>query len=330
MSIKGNIKKILFLGFWCVIGAGILVLLVAAMRVKQDKDCAGYNISIKSPGEHLFIDKKDIENQLTGNGTLLLKGRALKSFDLKKMEESMEKTLWISDAELFFDNNQVLQVNIEERQPVARVFTANGNSFYIDSGSVRLPLSDKLSARLPVFTSFPSERTQFSKADKELLKQIKTISQYISASEFWMAQVAQVDITAARTFEIVPTVGNHIIEFGDATNCDKKFRKLLLFYQQVISQAGFDSYERIKIQYAGQVVAVRQANAISKYDSLQAIKNVQRLINLAQTEQERLIRMDSIEMVNMRHRTDTAEAPAKLAMPDSAIPVKTGPVKPNQ
>jgi cell division protein FtsQ len=179
-------------------------------------------------------------------------------------------------------------------------------------------LSDKLSAKLPVFTGFPSERTQFSKADKELLNQVKAISQYVAASEFWMAQVAQIDITQARTFEIVPTVGNHIIEFGDATNCDKKFRKLLLFYQQVISQSGFDLYERIKVQYAGQVVGVRHANAISKYDSIQAIKNVQRLIALAQTEQERWIRMDSIEMVNMRHRTDTAEAPAKLAMPDSS------------
>jgi cell division protein FtsQ len=318
MGIKSNIKKLLFISFWCVLSAGVLVLLIAAMRVKQEKDCAGYNIDISSLGDQLFIDKKDIEDQLTRNGQQLIKGRSLKDFDLKKMEESLEKNIWISDAELFFDNNQQLQVKITERQPIARVFTSTGNSFYIDSACVRLPLSDKMSARLPVFTNFPSDKEKLSKADKQLLKDIKLISSHIQAGEFWMAQVAQVDITAARTFELVPTVGNHIIEFGDAGDADKKFRRLFLFYKDVISQLGFDSYERIKVQYAGQVVGVRYANATSKYDSLQAIKNVERLIALAQTEQERLIRMDSIEVANMQHRTDNNESPAKLVMPDSS------------
>jgi cell division protein FtsQ len=55
--------------------------------------------------------------------------------------------------QLFFDNNEVLQVVIDEREPIARIFTVAGNSYYIDSSLERLPLSDKMSARLPVFTN---------------------------------------------------------------------------------------------------------------------------------------------------------------------------------
>ena len=59
MSISSNIRKILFISFWCVIGAGILVLLIAAMRVKKEKICSGYSIDIKSASPDYFLDKKD-------------------------------------------------------------------------------------------------------------------------------------------------------------------------------------------------------------------------------------------------------------------------------
>ncbi|MBK6829167.1 MAG: hypothetical protein IPG86_20990 [Chitinophagaceae bacterium] len=62
---------------------------------------------------------------------------------------------------------------VEEREPVARIFTSGGNTFYIDSSNTMLPLSEKFSARLPVFTGFPSEAKVLSKADSNLLNDIK-------------------------------------------------------------------------------------------------------------------------------------------------------------
>ncbi|MFX8645035.1 hypothetical protein ABTM18_20020, partial [Acinetobacter baumannii] len=70
------------------------------------------------------------------------------------------------------DNTRVLNVKITEREPVARVFTAGGESFYVDSNALRLPLSDKLSARVPVFTNFPSNKQQLANADSIILKEI--------------------------------------------------------------------------------------------------------------------------------------------------------------
>ena len=43
----------------------------------------------------------------------------------------------------------MLKVNVDESEPIARIFTAMGKSFYIDSTGKRLPLSDKISAKLP-------------------------------------------------------------------------------------------------------------------------------------------------------------------------------------
>src|SRR5690349_60475 len=152
MSFKSKIGKIVFISFWVAAAAGIMVLLVAAIRDRKDQVCEGYMIEIKGAGQQWFIDQKDVAGILTGNGAMQLKGKALQSIKLATLEERLEKNPWIKDAQLYFDNNQVLQVKIEERTPIARLFATNGNSFYIDSSGSILPLSEKLSTRLPVFT----------------------------------------------------------------------------------------------------------------------------------------------------------------------------------
>ena len=73
-----------------------------------------------------------------------------------------------------------------------------------------------------------------------------------------MAQVAQIDITPERNFEMIPVVGNHTVILGDGENMEQKFHRLFVFYKNVLSQTGFDKYKAINVQYAGQVVGVKE------------------------------------------------------------------------
>ena len=253
---KHQIRKILAFGLWLGIIATVLVLLVAAIKVRKHKTCTGYAIEIKGSEEKWFINKKNIAGLLRIDG--VIKGRSLHRFNLNEMEASVKKNPWIKDAELFFDNNQVLRVRIEEREPVARVFTRSGKSFYIDSSRRQLPLSGKYTARVPVVTGFPADNSRLKGVDSALMAQVEQICAFLMNNPFWMAQVAQVDITDERTFEIIPVVGNHIIELGDGTGLKEKFDRLLLFYRKVLSKTGMELYDRIKVQYDGQVVGVKK------------------------------------------------------------------------
>jgi cell division protein FtsQ len=256
MKKKSSIRKLLLVSFWLCVAAGTMVLLVAAMNVQSNKTCKGHTILIDGKADQWFLDKKDIAALLIVQGGI--RGRAIKSFDLRRMENQLKNNVWVKDAELFFDNSRILQVRIQERVPVARLFTVTGNSFYIDSSGERLPLSDKFSARLPVFTGFPSERDKLNGADSLLVRDIVNISDYVVHDEFWMAQVSQIDIQADHTFDMIPVVGNHIIQFGDGTDYDKKFKRLLLFYQQVLSKTGMDVYEKLNVRFAKQVIGVKK------------------------------------------------------------------------
>jgi cell division protein FtsQ len=297
LKLNNHIKKLLIITLWFVVGAGVMAVLIAAIRIKREKVCKGYVIKINDSTEQpWYIETKDIVRLLTRNSRDTLKGKRTREFDLQKMESRLEKGQWIKDAELFFDNNQVLQVKITERKPIARIITTSGAGFYIDSSCVRLPLPERISGRLPVFTGFPSDKTRLKTADKLLLKEIKKLSTYILSESFWMAQVSQVDITPKRTFEIIPTIGNHIIEFGDAGNYEVKFNRLLIFYKQVISKTGLERYSRINVQYDKQVIAVKN-NYISKTDSLKFAKNVELLI--ASSRMNDTLRTASLEMTKI-------------------------------
>jgi cell division protein FtsQ len=262
MGIKKNITSAVFICLWAIAGAGVIVLLVAAVNSRKQQTCKGYDIDINGNSDaDWFIDKNDVVNVLTGNRSITIKNKKIQSFDLNRLEARLEKEVWIKDAELFFDNNGILKVKIEEREPVSRIFSSLGESFYLDSSGLRLPLSDKMSAKLPVFTGFPGNGKKLRTAsDKKLIKQIKELSLFLLKDTSWMYSISQIDITAAREFEIIPTEGNYIIEFGDGNEIEKKFKRLLLFNKQVLSKTGTDKYERVKVQYDKQVIGVKKEN----------------------------------------------------------------------
>jgi cell division protein FtsQ len=335
MAVKVKISRILFVVMWCIVGAGVLVLLGAAINYRNSRICKGYKIEITGPTGQLFIDRKAIEDLLNGSGAGKGQGRPIFSFDLRRMESALEKNVWVKDAQLFFDNNEILRVNVVEREPVARIFTEDGNSFYIDSSGAQLPLSAILAAKLPVFTGYPAAKIRLHGRDSSLTDQVRRLGSYIRNDSFWMAQIAQVDITAAGTFELVPTIGNHLIGFGDGNDCAAKFHRLFVFYKEVLSRTGFDKYSRVDVAYKDEVIGTKKGSEGTRTDSLQGMRNIQQLIRSAQQLQPDTMREQNIKPLERSTETeqtltnydlipdrgDSAKAgAAKAVMPAGAMP----------
>jgi len=263
-----NWKKRVVQTLWLLAGVGTIILFGAAMEKKKNKLCTDVKIEIANADEQMFIDEKDVLDIINLNGHSDQK--IISAVNLRILETALEANPWVKNAEMFFDNNQVLHVDIEERKPIARIFCASGNSFYVDSNGLRLPLSDKLSAKVPVFTSFPSDKAILSESDSLMLEQVVHLGKFIVADSFWMAQIAQIDITPKATFEIIPTIGDQIIAIGIADDLENKFNRLYTFYKQAWFQNGINTYERLDVQFNNQVVAVRKGAAKAWIDSAKA------------------------------------------------------------
>ncbi len=279
---KYMFKKILLAMIWIILCSGTVVLLIAAITKRNNEHCTKVDIRISGVQNNFFIDKKDVISILENTNGGKLENKPVHKIDLALMEAVLQKSKWIKNAELFFDNNNVLEVKITEREPIARIFTTSGLSFYIDSSLARLPLSDKFSPRLPVFTDFPTDVVVLTKEDSSLVQDIRTLSEFIATNPFWMAQIDQVDISPNREFDLIPKLGNQVIHFGTAERCEEKFGKLLAFYKQVLSKIGWNHYSAISMQFNNQVVGVRRGAEEIKMDSLKAVQIMKDLIANAQ------------------------------------------------
>jgi len=269
---KNKLKKILTISLWSLLGLAGIALLVAALNKKHETVCTGIDIEIGGVNNNFFINKQDIIVLLQNSTGEMIKGRRISDFNLDTMEMEIKKDVWINKAELYFDKNGVLKVSITEKDPVARIFCIDGSSYYIDNNKNMLPLSDRHAARLPVFTNFPTPLKVLSVKDSALLEDVKTLSLFIQKDAFLMAIIDQVNINNDRKFELIPKIGEQVITFGDVSGMEAKFEKLKLFYKKVIPVYGWSRYNRINLEYKGQVVATIKGIDDVAADSVQTIQ----------------------------------------------------------
>jgi len=314
---KKTIRKILILGAWLLVISGITTLLIAANRKEQVHVCKEIFIGIKGNEGKFYVEKEDVLKllQKTENGSLLQK--QVNSINLARLENGLKTNPWIRRAELYFDSKDALHVFVEEREPVARIFTTTGSSFYMDSSGARMPLLEKMSIRVPVITGFTSAR-RFNYADSALLQQAKQVAQFIYGSQFWNAQVGQIDITPDGKFELIPVIGGHIIKLGTGENVEEKLNNLYVFYKQVMSKVGFDKYAAVGVEFKGQVVAIKKEPA-SPVDSIQLKKNIEELVNRANMQN---VEEDMLPNQNLVIKTDSVVSTAAA----QNIPAATGSV----
>ena len=284
-------QTILVRVLWSIAGAALIVLFVVAWKAKEEKK---YNsIQIELVGENtaaLFMDEKEILQIIHEQG--VKEGQAIGELNLNTLEKYLETIRWVKKVELFLDNAQVLQVKIEQRIPIARIFTASGNSFYIDKEGLQLPLKQLTVLRLPVFTNFPSDQEKLSKPDSLLLNDILHFTQAVAADSFFMAQTAQVNIASNGDFELVPSVGDHLVLIGSVENIEDKLNRLYTFYKKVWVQSGLNAYQVIDCRFDNQIVALKKgmqpiqfsANDLPTKDSIMAINGAVDSANLTTTK----------------------------------------------
>ncbi len=87
---------------------------------------------------------------------------------------------------------------------------------------------------------------------------------YIEKDSFWGAEIVQIVASTMSSgdleLELIPRTGSHVVEFGqvgDKEEIEQKLDKLLAFYQNGLTNLGWDSFSTISIKYKGQVVCTK-------------------------------------------------------------------------
>ena len=241
---------------WSLLGAGTLSLFVAAMNTGNSGTCDGVKVAYASGGNGTYVRPSDALRWLGFNSSASVQGKPLKELDLRALERRLEKEPWVADAELYIDRNRTLHVQIREREPVARIFTSEGLTFFIDSTMGMIPVNPSHTPRVTVFTGLPVNGRAWGRRDSLMMAEVRDLACTIASDSILSALVEQVDSDPVKGFVLVPKMGEHSIFIGDGRDLSDKIRRLKIFYRQVLSRTGWSMYRELDLRFQGQIVAL--------------------------------------------------------------------------
>ncbi|MBO6763035.1 MAG: cell division protein FtsQ, partial [Roseivirga sp.] len=67
-------------------------------------------------------------------------------------------------------------------------------------------------------------------------------------------QIGHIDINSKGKVVMYPQVGDQRLEFGYAEDLERKFKKLEIFFKQIMPSKGWNIYERVNVEYKDQII----------------------------------------------------------------------------
>jgi len=233
-----------------VVLAGYLGYSVLAMtdRHEDTRMCRGLDLHI-TDSLHFDLIDEDMVLTVLQEHSIDPVGLPLNEIEPERIEATLQMHPLVGKVQCYKTGGDLLRINLASKVPLVRVINNRGQDFYVDSKGEILT-QHSLAVQLPVATGYIDR--QF--AANELLQVVRVLDR----SDFWKAQVEQINVTKNGQIELVPRVGNHLLILGTADNVENKLERLMNFYEKGLDNVGWNKYSSISVAYDGQVVCKKR------------------------------------------------------------------------
>ena len=241
-------KKILSISVLALLVGYIVFATVALCHKPTEQRCEGVRLEIRDSLKTGYMTTRDI-TALLAQSNLDPTGKLLEGVSLRTIEKALEASPLIASCECYKTINGYVMVEVECRRPILRVIADGNDSYYIDE-------EGEILEHIPSAVYVPIATGHITR--KFARKELYALAQFLQEEELWNAQIEQIYVTARQEIELIPRVGDHIVELGRPGNYAEKFGKLKAFYEKGLNEVGWDRYSRISIDYDNQVVATKR------------------------------------------------------------------------
>ena len=243
--------------------AALAVYVVLAMTsFNNPKDtypvCAKVTISIEDGSTNGFLSADEIKRILERSRLYPYKKR-MADVNPRDIEDKLKDSPFVKTAQCYKTKDGCVYISVTQRLPVIRVKNSRGEDYYLDDHGGIMPNSNYTSD-LIIATGNISKwyaRNYLANLASEIMK-----------DDFWKNQIVQVNILPDLGVELVPRVGDHIVYIGAlpqtkyvnrrkamiADFTAKKLDRLGKFYKYGLSQAGWNKYSYIDLEFDNQII----------------------------------------------------------------------------
>jgi len=227
----------------------LAILGYAGFMIWQSSDtdkntiCVGLDVKLLDESSARFISEHEIAKLLDSKG-LNPVGNKYKIISTEAIERELLRNELIRTTECYKTISGKVVVEVTQRTP--KFLIVGNQSYYVDSDRKLMPVSLNYAAYVPVV----SGRVLRRMATHEIFDFVT----YLEKDTFWNAQIEQIHVRDDLKVELVPRVGNAVVLLGSFDNFEKKLRNLRELYTQGFNVVGWNRYDKIDLQYDGQVV----------------------------------------------------------------------------
>ena len=236
------------------LGSLILISLISfrALRLSERK-VSGIEIVIMNNQDFYLIDQFEIQALLDKEQSVVL-GTNFDQVDIKLLERQVEENPFVAEIDIFMSVTGVLGAKVSQAQPIGRLMSSRGPDHYIDVTGKLLPMNTDYTARVPLISFAEYPQWESNLGENDLGKQLMEFLIFINKDELWKAQIAQLVVSEENELTLWPQMTKQLILFGPADEIEEKFKKLKLFYKEVLPKKGWNTYSSINLKYKNQIV----------------------------------------------------------------------------
>ncbi len=240
-------KAINILKWVLLIGYFPIILSFVSVNSRQTR-CIDVCVIVRDSLQAGFLNSKDVRATILENYPDIL-GGPVKNVDFNEMEAFVNEHPVIRSSEVYHSAGGILCIQIEQYQPVLRVFGGDG-TYYLDETGYRIPVSSNFTAHVIVANgNIPSDQVQLT-----------ALASYIARNPFWKAQLEQIYIRRNNDYILIPRVGDHWILLGRPENFEQKLNNLMALYNSGLNPKEWNEYLLINLKFKDQVICSRQRN----------------------------------------------------------------------
>ncbi|OUT96240.1 MAG: hypothetical protein CBB92_10160 [Flammeovirgaceae bacterium TMED32] len=236
------------------LGSLILISLISfrALRLSERK-VSGIEIEIMNNQDFYLIDQFEIQALLDKEQSVVL-GTNFDQVDIKLLERQVEENPFVAEIDVFMSVTGILGAKVFQTQPIGRLMSSSGPDQYIDVTGKLLPMNTDYTARVPLISFAEYPQWESNLGENDLGKQLMDFLIFINKDELWKAQIAQLAVSEENELTLWPQMTKQLILFGPADEIEEKFKKLKLFYKEVLPKKGWNTYSSINLKYKNQIV----------------------------------------------------------------------------
>ena len=240
----------------------LLIIAIAALGVgivwtntqaASDK-CRHMLIDIVNTDSVAFVSKASILNMINSL-ELNPEGKTISQINTDKIEQALNSSEYIENSECVIQENNNIHITVTQLIPILRVFDGD-ESYYLNKEGKRMNASSRFHTEVPIVCG------KFTNHADALI--VQPIAEYVQKDKALKDLVTMYTVKDSNNIIVVPCIYGHVINFGNNKGIDNKFKKLKKFYQEVMPEKGWLTYDTITLKWNHQIVASRRSKKVKK------------------------------------------------------------------